>query len=35
LAMVRSILAIINGTVSFESEAGKGATFIVKIPVSN
>ncbi len=33
LAMVRSILNTINGTVSFESKAGDGATFTVRIPL--
>jgi nitrogen fixation/metabolism regulation signal transduction histidine kinase len=33
LAMVKSILTIIRGTVTFESKPGEGATFIVKIPV--
>lgn len=32
LAMVRSILTSIGGTVSFESEAGNGATFLLLIP---
>jgi signal transduction histidine kinase len=32
LAMVKSILTSINGTVSFESKPGEGATFTVKIP---
>jgi nitrogen fixation/metabolism regulation signal transduction histidine kinase len=34
LAMVKSILTGINGTVSFESKPGEGATFRVKIPLS-
>ncbi len=34
LAMVRSILTSINGSVSFDSRPGEGATFIVKIPVA-
>jgi nitrogen fixation/metabolism regulation signal transduction histidine kinase len=33
LAMVKSILSIIGGTVTFESKPGEGATFSVKIPV--
>ena len=33
LAMVKSILTIIGGTVTFESKPGEGATFNVKIPV--
>jgi signal transduction histidine kinase len=33
LAMVKSILTIIGGTVTFESMPGEGATFSVKIPV--
>ena len=33
LAMVKSILTIIGGDVSFESSPGKGATFNIKIPV--
>ena len=33
LAMVKSILTIIGGDVSFESIPGKGTTFNVKIPV--
>ncbi|MCK9399420.1 MAG: ATP-binding protein [Bacteroidales bacterium] len=32
LAMVKSILTIIGGTVSFESKPGEGATFSIKIP---
>jgi signal transduction histidine kinase len=32
LAMVKSILITINGSVSFESKPDKGATFTVKIP---
>jgi two-component system nitrogen regulation sensor histidine kinase NtrY len=34
LAMVKSILTIIGGNVTFESIPGEGATFSVKIPVS-
>jgi C4-dicarboxylate-specific signal transduction histidine kinase len=33
LAMVKSILTIIVGTVTFESKSGDGAIFYVKIPV--
>lgn len=33
LAMVKSILTIIGGTVTFESKSGDGAIFYVKIPV--
>jgi len=32
LAMVKSILTTINGTVAFESRAGEGATFNIRIP---
>lgn len=35
LAMVRSILSTFNGTVSFESKPGDGATFTVRIPVNS
>jgi signal transduction histidine kinase len=35
LAMVKSILANINGTVSFDSRPGEGATFTVKIPITD
>jgi chemotaxis protein histidine kinase CheA len=30
--MVKSILASINGTVSFESKPGEGTTFTISIP---
>lgn len=33
LAMVKSILTIIGGTVTFESKPGEGATFNVRIPI--
>lgn len=33
LAMVRSILTTINGTISFNSIPGEGATFTIRIPV--
>jgi signal transduction histidine kinase len=33
LAMVKSILTTINGTVSFESRPGEGAIFTIMIPV--
>jgi two-component system nitrogen regulation sensor histidine kinase NtrY len=33
LAMVKSILTIIGGTVTFESIPGEGATFNIKIPI--
>jgi signal transduction histidine kinase len=32
LALVRSILTTINGTISFKSKPGEGATFTVRIP---
>lgn len=33
LAMVKSIMTTINGTVSFVSKPGEGTTFLVKIPI--
>jgi signal transduction histidine kinase/ligand-binding sensor domain-containing protein/DNA-binding response OmpR family regulator len=34
LSMVKSIIEIMHGTITVESETGKGSTFTIKIPVS-
>jgi hypothetical protein len=32
LAMVKSILNMVNGTITFESKQGEGTIFIIRIP---